>query len=134
MSRIFPRTALSAALTSASIVAREDHDKRIGVGGRYHLFRLPTSIEHTMAPALLEESLQSQATAFLKEGNDGLLKALEAQANGRAVRSAEGPVMLGKSEHLGKLMGLQEVAAYYRDSFKLNRRAFPYFQDTEGRA
>src|SRR5438128_9303831 len=28
MARIFPRTALSAALNSVSIVAREDHDRR----------------------------------------------------------------------------------------------------------
>lgn len=134
MVRIFPRTALSAALNSVSIVARQDHDKRIGVGGRYHLFRLPTSMEHVMTSALSEESVHLQATAMMKEGQDGLIKALETSANGRTVRAAEGPVILGRSEHLVKAIGLQELAAHYRDSFKMNRRAFPYFQDTEGRA
>ena len=89
---IFPRTALAAALNSVTIVAREDHDKRIGVGGRYHLFRLPTTMEHAMVSALSEESVQVNVMAMMKEGPGGLKKALEAQANGRTVRGAEGPV------------------------------------------
>src|SRR5881628_1017915 len=68
MSRIFPRTALMAALNSVSIVAQEDHDKRIGVGGRYHLFRLPTLLEHAIASALSERSVQLEAEAMVKEG------------------------------------------------------------------
>lgn len=36
VSRIFPRTAVSSAVTSACIAARSEHDRLIGVGKRYH--------------------------------------------------------------------------------------------------
>jgi hypothetical protein len=39
MRRIFPRTALGSALACVTEAARADHDSRIGIGGRYHLFR-----------------------------------------------------------------------------------------------
>jgi hypothetical protein len=133
MNRIFPRTALSAALHSVAIAARDDHDKRIGVGGRYHLFRLPTSIEHSVASALSEESISSDASSIMKEGRDGLIKALEVWANERAVRATDGPITLGKSENLAKAAVIQELAALYLDSFRAGRRVFPYFQDSEGR-
>jgi hypothetical protein len=135
MVRILPRTALSGALTSISIVVREDHDKRIGDAGRYHLFRLPTAVERALMSALLNDAvIQTQVLAPLQKGKDGLVEALESQANGRPVRTTEGPVLLGKPESLSKMPTLQEMAAFYRDSFAMDRRAVPYFQDTEGRA
>src|SRR5260370_1713187 len=55
LTRVFPRTSASAALNSVLIAAREDHDKRIGIGGRHHLFRLPARIH---LPAILLMSQQ----------------------------------------------------------------------------
>ena len=52
LTRVFPRTAPSAALSSVVIAARDDHDKRIGIGRRYHLFRLPSNMEHALATRL----------------------------------------------------------------------------------
>src|SRR5262245_40492838 len=62
LTRVFPRTAASAALNSVLIVARGDHDKRIGVGGRYHLFRLPASMEHAVM-LLTSEAIFAVETA-----------------------------------------------------------------------
>jgi hypothetical protein len=95
LTRIFPRTAASAALTSVLAVARESHDKRIGVGGRYHLFRLPTNLEHAITLLMSEPSFGSLATAVAAKRVEELVQEIGRMANGRAVEAAEGPIKLG---------------------------------------
>ena len=45
LAQLFPRTAISAALSVVSRAARVVHDERIGQPGVMHLFRLPASDE-----------------------------------------------------------------------------------------
>ena len=132
--RVFPRTAMSAALRSVTIAARAEHDKRIGVGARYHLFRLPTSVEQLLGAVLLEDDFRSEAAALIAKDRERLIVELAAMTNGCTVAPADGPVKLRSIARLGEKAGVEEWAAHYRSSFETNRRAFPYFEDDGGRA
>jgi hypothetical protein len=131
LGRIFPRTAIRAALESTTIVARADHDKRIGIGCRYHLFRLPTALEHVLIDATMEELFRVEATALVKEQRDDLLCELAKVANSRAVPVAEGPIRLVPAVRLLERPVIEEMAAHYRTSIKTGRRVFPYFEEAE---
>ena len=134
MSRVFPRTAVSAALGSVTIAARADHDKRIGVGERHHLFRLPSTIEHALGLATSEDSFQLRVAALIAKGRDALIEELAAIANNRVITPAEGPVRLGSPRRVLETARLEELAAHYRASFETNRRSFPYFEELGVRA
>jgi hypothetical protein len=133
MGRVFPRTAVSAALKSVTIAACAEHDKRIGVGGRYHLFRLPVALEQSLAATMSEDEFRSQTSAIIAKEQEGLIQELVAMANGRTIASADGPVKLGSVARLAEKAGVEELAANYRLSFEMNRRTFPYFEDGENR-
>src|SRR2546425_5415498 len=72
--RIFPRTGVAAAIKSTSAAAKAEHDRLIGIGGRYHLFRLPTSLENGVAHALSETDMLTELGRVLI-GNIGGLRA-----------------------------------------------------------
>ena len=122
---------MRAALGSTTIVARADHDKRIGIGRRYHLFRLPTALEHVLIDAMMEESFRVKATALMKEQRDDLLCELAKVANSRAVQTAEGPIRLVPAVRLSERSAIEEMAAHYRTSVETGRRVFPYFEEAE---
>jgi len=133
LDRVFPRTATQAALESTTVVARADHDKRIGVGRRYHLFRLPTNLEQSLIDALKEESFHTEATAVLKKAQNELLQELAAIADSATIPSGEGAVRIGPARQLLETSGIEEMAAYYRASFATGHRLFPYFDEEEDR-
>jgi hypothetical protein len=118
VSRVFPRTAMSAALGSVTIAALADHDKRIGVGGRYHLFSLPGTIEHALGLAMSKDSFQFQVAALIAKGQDALIEELTAIANHKVITSAEGPVRIGSPRRVLETARLEELAAHYRTSFE----------------
>jgi hypothetical protein len=131
LGRVFPRTAIRTALESTTIVARADHDKRIGIGRRYHLFRLPTALEHVLIDATTEESFRVEATALVKKQRDDLLCELAKAANSRAAPTAEGPIRLVPAVRLLERSAIEEMAAHYRTSVETGRRVFPYFEEAE---
>lgn len=129
LSRVFPRTAVSAALSSVVVAAQEDHDKRIGVRGRYHLFRLPSTLEHAVGVAMSEDWFRLQASATIARGRDGLIDELRTIAHSRVAAPVDGPVKLGTTKHIADGAGIEELAARYRSSFETSRRSFPYFEE-----
>jgi hypothetical protein len=131
--RVFPRTAVSAAIQSVVAAARADHDKRIGTGKRYHLFRLPASIEQAITPAMQEEDFGSEIAELIKGGRDAIISRLEALAGNRAVPAAEGPVGLGPPSRIAQERALQEMAAHYLAGLAYGNRRFPYFEEPERR-
>ena len=50
----FPRSYFSAGVNSVTTAAMRLHDERIGKGGVYHLFRLPSAVEETIHGELLQ--------------------------------------------------------------------------------
>jgi hypothetical protein len=133
LDRVFPRTATQAALESTTVVARADHDKRIGVGRRYHLFRLPTNLEQSVLDALKEELFHTEATAVLKKPQHELLQELAAMAKSPRNPSGEGAIRIGPAGRLLETSGIAEMAAHYRASFETGHRLFPYFDEEEDR-
>jgi hypothetical protein len=131
LTRVFPRTAAAAALNSVVIAAREDHDKRIGIGRRYHLFRLPSNTEHALATQLTTTAFALRMTDIVSRGRDDLIHQIATMAHGRDEVPADGPVRVGSTANIGR-DGIERLAAEYHHSFETNRRAFPYFDDMAG--
>ena len=133
-SRIFPRTAVAAAINSVCEAARLDHDKKVGVGRRYHLFRLPIDWEESVTGILKEPEQQMEAKQLIVTGRDGLLKRLESLAQGAKRVGKEGPVSLGLAARIGTKEAIAELAANYLRAFANNQKCYPYFENQEGRA
>jgi len=131
LTRVFPRTAPSAALSSVVIAARDDHDKRIGIGRRYHLFRLPSNMEHALATRLTMAAFAVRMTDIVSRGRDDLIHQIATMVNGRDAAPAGGPVRVGSTADIGR-DGIERLATEYHHSFETDRRAFPYFDDVAG--
>jgi len=132
LTRVFPRTAAAAALNSVVIAARDDHDKRIGIGRRrYHLFRLPSNTEHALASQLTTTAFTARMTDIVSIGRDDLIHQIATMAHGRDEARADGPVRIGSTSNIGR-DGIERLAVEYHHSFETNRRAFPYFDDVAG--
>lgn len=132
MGRVFPRTAASAALNSVLLAARVDHDQRIGVGERYHLFRLPTNMENALLSLMAESSFATQTTGLVTKRPEELIQDLGTLASERKIVGSEGPIRVGPATILLHSSAIEALAAHYRHSFQTGRRAFPYFADTGG--
>lgn len=130
--RIFPRTGLAAAIKSTSAAAQAEHDRLIGIGGRYHLFRLPTSLENGVAHALCDKDKLTEPGSVLSGGIDSLRATLESLSGGKRVVHAGGPISLGRSSRLDKAAGVADLAAYYHAAFGDSVRSYPYFDEVEG--
>lgn len=127
MTRIFPRTGIPSGIESASKAARVEHDTRIG-NGRYHLFHLPEPVESGVIAVAFEDKVNEELSPLFTGGEETLLARLESLVNGRAVKSAEGPVSLGDSSRLWDRMVVEEVAACYRSAVLGSSRCYPYFE------
>ena len=131
LTRVFPRTASAAALNSVVIAARVDHDKRIGIGRRYHLFRLPSNTEQAMAMQLTTPAFSMRMIDIVSRGRDDLIRQIAEMAHGRNEVAADGPVRVGATANIHR-DGIERLAAEYQRSLETNRRAFPYFDDVAG--
>ena len=121
----FPRTAFAAGCNAVIEAAKRLHDERIGKGGVYHLFRLPTGIEEDLHRALLS----AEQNQFLKyiDSKDTALKGLKGLVP-NAVGAPEGPVQVGTLKNMLKASAVKELAVHYYDAFRNNKMCFPYFK------
>ena len=116
------------ARRSVLIAAREDHDKRIGIrsGGRYHLFRLPASIEQAIATAVSDASYAPRAAGIVSSSSDELIQQLESMAQNGKAAAAEGPVRIGPCAGIAKIGSIANLAGHYASSF-CTASCFPLF-------
>lgn len=133
LTRVFPRCAASAAVSSVSIAAKIEHDKRIGLGGKYHLFRLPRKLEHGIMLLMADEEFSTQTSTLASEMPNDLIRRLATIARGRKETAADGPVKVGVIASITELTSVETLAAHYQKSFEANRRTFPYFGEMERR-
>ena len=133
IARVFPRTAVAAAVRSASTAARPEHDRLIGVGKRYHLFRLPTEFERSIEDQLSDPARQAAVADILKGGTDALLGELKRISNEHTVSSAAGPVAIGPVDSIRSGRAIPEFAAHYFAGFSQGSRWFPYVEEREGK-
>src|SRR5436853_2336096 len=90
--RLFPRMYLAAALESATVAARRDHDANIGRRS-FHLFRLPAHMECQLAD--LRRTQGAFANSTVPDTSAQLIEILEALALPEATLAGTGPRLMG---------------------------------------
>jgi len=126
--RLFPRMYLAAALESATVAARRDHDANIGRRS-FHLFRLPAHTERQLADLIrtegaLEESIISDTPAQL-------IEMLEALALPEAMLTGTGPRLVGSINDITKPTTVNRLASLYAYAARKGERVYPYFEATD---
>lgn len=127
LARIFPRTALAAALQTITRAAEVVHDERIGRRSVYHLFRLPAADETTMHELLtgtMAAELLGPLAALMdrREQMDALRRLAP---TGSAIRGV-GPQRVGTVEDLHYEKALPLLCAAYAAGFAAAQPVFPY--------
>jgi hypothetical protein len=120
----FPRTLVSAGVTSVTQLAKGLHDQRIGQAGAFHLFRLPHGLEQYLHGLLAADA--GQRFVELISGRDPALQLLDAVAEGESGCGA-GALRVSGFSQLTHRPTLRKVAASYRDAFLGGYQAYPYF-------
>ena len=124
---VFARTAPLAQYHGVKEAARRVHDDHIGVGRRFHLFRLPETLEQSLfevlrdpaAANLTHQAIDSQATAL-----ESLQSFFKTPASVR-----EGPIQIGTAADLEGDAWLGTVAHCYHAAFMNGVRSYPYLAD-----
>jgi len=120
--RIFPRSFVRTAVTSATVAACRDHD--INTGRRsYHLFRFPAHLERQLtgyADKLNNLSIPNDYESLLTE-----LSIIQSSA---AVQAASGPKSLGSVEAVPHPGVPSTLASLYLDAARTGKRVYPYFE------
>jgi hypothetical protein len=131
--RVFPRTAVAAAVRSASSAARSEHDRLVG-GKRYHLFRLPSELENSIDLRLADPVCQAALAELLKSGIDTLLAELKGiSTQNTAAAPPEGPVSVGDMDAIRHGRAVPDLAAHYLAAFSKGKRTFPYVAEREAK-
>jgi hypothetical protein len=118
---VFQKTSLLARVTGASAAAQVVHDKHIGIGNVFHLFRLPESIEHDVFQVLTTElSIQDNISS-----EDDACASLQTLANGDTTQGI-GPLLLNHSKI--DQASISQMAAAYLAGFKNNKPVYPFYK------
>ena len=123
LSPLFTRTQTLAQCNSVSQAASLMHDKYIGVGNVYHLFRLPEYYEQKIQQAL--HTLDSSNIISDKQSVLLLLK-------GQGLHPSEtnvGPFRVGNKKSLSDISSWGTVAGLYAFAFENSIVVYPYFSD-----
>ena len=127
LARLFPRTALAAALQTTARAAEAVHDAHIGRHGVYHLFRLPAADE-----AAIRELLTAPQVADLLGPLAALvdrqerLEALQQLAPRVGATDGVGPQRIGTVEDLHQERALPRICATYAAGFAAAQPVYPY--------
>lgn len=122
----FPRTAVAAGCVSVSEAAKKLHDERIGKGGVFHLFRLPSAFEERVHRHLL--SVQPDELLNAIETKETALSKLEEFAESSGGTS-EGPIHIGNADEILTGHAVSEMAMHYLNAFSKGVMTFPYFTE-----
>lgn len=127
LSPVFARTQMLAQVAGVTRAAALVHDKWIGVGDAYHLFRLPEDVEQAIhralhAPALGERiaaitASRTAAAEFLREHG------------APPAKPSQGPTRLGAVADLRKAGAWASVAGMYARAFEGGSPVYPFFAD-----
>ncbi len=124
---VFGKTSTLAQYHGVKEAACRVHDKHIGVGRVFHLFRLPESIDQAVFEVLQNPAV---ADALRKEieSQDAAAAALHLIVNNTGSLQ-EGPVQIGAISDLEDTRWLSDAARCYESAFNAGLRSFPYLVD-----
>jgi hypothetical protein len=123
----FPRTTLQAMLESVTLVARRDHDQRLGPTA-LHLFRLRPPQEDMIAQLLCARGAQAAILESPAEDVGPLLDRLETLAGDSAVETQPGACCLGSVTRTRQHASVADLARVYAAAGRCGERMLPYFE------
>lgn len=124
---VFARTPVLAQCTGVTTAAAVVHDRLIGIGRVYHLFRLPEDLEQAIHRALYDPDLCTRIVT-LTSNKDTALAHLRA-ASATTVAPAVGPALIGDVVTLRSADAWSAATAHYLQAFAQNAQIYPYFVD-----
>ena len=125
---VFTKTHLLAQYYGIKEAACRIHDKYIGTGKVYHLFRFPEEIEHELQNFSLTQ-IDLLADIFKSVKESEFLIAELTRLAGEKKTSASGPISLGKTSVLSKSNAVEEISKHYLGAFSENTKVYPYFAE-----
>ncbi len=125
LNQLYPRSEFAAAVRSAIRAAKPVHDSSIGLGGVFHLFRLPQDVERHLSQTLLakDSNLQTEITPWLAQ-QDNLLDALNRLGQPPLKRVLNGPQRMGSPRDIRSGTWIESVAAAYCAAFRAGSRVY----------
>ena len=124
---IFAKSSMLARYQGVRTAGQRIHDKSIGVGRVYHLFRLPEQLEQRLVELIARKQFDLEQMANnLVERKDGL-RLLEECAGD--VEDSEGPVRAGGIDAIMKMDSLKRICRLYLGAFNSDVKVYPYFSD-----
>jgi hypothetical protein len=123
--RLFPRTFLAAALESATVAIRRDHDANIGRRS-FHLFRLPAYMERQLAGLIRTEG--AFADSKIPDTPAQIIEVLEALVLQETTLGGTGPRLLGSINDISKSTTINKLASLYVYAARQGERIYPYFE------
>lgn len=124
---VFARTPVLAQCMGVTRAAAVIHDKHIGVGRVYHLFRLPEDTEQAIHRALYEPDLCTRIAA-LTANRDAALAYLREIATS-PVTLGTGPTSVGEAHALHDPRTWSLAASHFLYAFNYGVQVFPYLAD-----
>lgn len=121
----YPRTTLLAQYHGVSEAALLAHDESVGIGHNYHLFRLPVSIERSIASAVREMTLANSLGNALSSKENALSRLTELAIKANA---EDGPVNIGNFDESCLEQLIRTSAGCYLSAFEQGKRSFPYMR------
>jgi len=129
VARVFPRTSVRAVLYSTFAAARMEHDRRVGVGKRYHLFRLSGDVERGISISTSDPTFLGEVASLVANSHHDLMQRLKNLMSDQTEAAIEGPITLGSVARVTRPDILSSLAFHYWSAFASGRRVFPYFTE-----
>ena len=127
LSPVFARTQTLAQVAGVTRAAALVHDKWIGVGDAYHLFRLPEDIEQAIHRALHEPAL-GERIAAITASKSAAADFLRDQGV-PPTKPSQGPTRVGGIAELRKSGAWSNAAGLYARAFEGESPVYPFFAD-----
>ncbi len=122
----FPKTYRLSQYHGVLEAARRVHDEFIGIGGVYHLFRLPEELEHSLHDSFSDPEVSERWFEGLGSRDDAL-KMLHVLAKD-SPDAREGPITIGDETSIYLPDSTQKLAGAYWSAFSRGIRTYPYFK------
>ena len=123
---IYPNSVAVAQYSGICKAASIVHDKYIGIGKHYHLYRLPDSIERSLLKCIQDQKFSESLAQNLAE-KDAAINRLQ-ELGKVSIDKAEGPVAVGdySDENLNALIKISR--SHYINAIEIGYKTLPYMR------
>ena len=125
---VFPKTTKIAQFHGISEAAKRVHDEHIGLGRNYHLYRLPDSIERSLANTLSDTNVAASILENISDSDTAMFSLSKLCT--KSDEMEEGPIAVGdfSDDKLGELV--KQSLSHYLRAFQNDLKCFPYMRDS----